>query len=408
MKIKSLLVAVLLIAGVVVSPAANAATENPKVESFTFTPTEVDLFGADTTVNFTLVVSHPAGIANTRAYVTLKNSRLDALGAYLIRTADSTATTSQKVTFKGAIVIPRDVNTGVYVATVGSLKNNSTAGYEYETGVIESPKIRTLTGAETALLIRSSGDLNFNYTTFVGPSHDTTLGLSYDDSIKYSPVNAPILKVNEKYKASDYFESKVPTLTIQISSSTPKVCTSDGSQLTFITIGTCTYTTFTAKTKDYAELKKVVSLTITEARVKPQLVVEKIANQTAADLPKSVALPKVYDANATWLLAESKTPLICQSSAFYVRIVASGTCTLTYQTAATKQFLASDVYTQTFEVIDSNKPVVVPTPTATPTAIPTPTATPVVKKTITCVKGKKTVKRTGTSPKCPAGYKLKK
>jgi hypothetical protein len=134
------------------------------------------------------------------------------------------------------------------------------------------------------------------------------------------------------------------------------------------------------------------------------LVVEKIANQTAVDLPKSVALPKVYDANATWVLAESKTPLVCQSSAFYVRIVASGTCTLTYQTAATRQFLASDVYTQTFEIIDSNKPVVVPTPVATPT----PTAKPVVKKTITCVKGKKTIKKTAVSPKCPAGYKLKK
>jgi hypothetical protein len=333
------------------------------------------------------VVSHPAGIANTRAYVTLKSTRFDTLGAYLIRTADSTAVTSQKVTFKGAIVIPRDVNAGVYVATVGSLKNNSSAGYEYETGVIESPKIRTLTGAETALLVRSSGDLNFNYTTFVGPSHDTTLGLSYDDSIKYSPVNAPILKVNEKYKATDYFESKVPALPIQISSSTTKICTSDGSQLTFIAEGNCTYTVFTAKTKDYAELKKVVSLTITEARVKPELVVEKIVNQTAIDLPKSVALPRVYDANATWVLAESKTPLVCQSTVFYVRIVGSGTCTLTYQTAATKQYLASDVYTQTFEVIDSTKPVVVPTPTATPT----PTPKPVIKKTISCVKGSKTI-----------------
>ena len=404
MKIKSIFVAVLLMGGVLVAPSASAATENPKVESFVFTPTEVDLFGADTTVNFTLVVSHPAGIANTRAYVTLKSTRFDTIGAYLIRTPESTAASSPKVTFKGSIIVPRDVNPGVYVATVGSLKNNSSAGYEYETGTIESAKIRTLTGAESALLVRSSGDLNFNYTTFVGPSHDTTLGLSYDDSIKYSPINSPILKVNEKYKATDYFEPKVAALSLQISSSTPKVCTSDGSQLTFLTEGNCTYTVFTAKTKDYAELKKTVSLTITEARVKPQLVVEKIANQTAVDLPKSVALPKVYDANATWVLAESKTPLVCQSSAFYVRIVASGTCTLTYQTAATRQFLASDVYTQTFEIIDSNKPVVVPTPVATPT----PTAKPVVKKTITCVKGKKTIKKTAISPKCPAGYKLKK
>jgi hypothetical protein len=32
----------------------------------------------------------------------------------------------------------------------------------------------------------------------------------------------------------------------------------------------------------------------------------------------------------------------------------------------------------------------------------------VVKKTISCVKGKKTIKKTGTNPKCPSGYKLKK
>jgi len=406
MKIKSLLVAAALMAGVVVVPSAHAAYENPVVESFTFTPSDIDLLGTDTTVNFTLVASHPAGIANIRAYVTLKGSRMDSLGAYLIRTPESTSMTSQKVTFKGSIVIPRDINTGVYVATVGSLRNNSSAGYEYETGVIESPKIRTLIGAESALLVRSNGDLNFNYTTFVGPSHDTTLGVSFNDSIKYSSLNAPILKVNEKYKATDYFESRVPTLPIQITSSTPKVCSSDGSQLTFLTEGTCTYTVFTAKTKDYLELKKIVSLSITEARTKPQLVVEKIANQTGKDLPKSIELPKVYDANATWVQAESKTPLVCQSTAFYVRIVASGTCTLTYQTAATKQFLASDVYTQTFEVIGTTAPVVVPTPTPTPTA--TPTTKPVVKKTITCVKGKKSVKKTAVSPKCPKGYKVKK
>jgi hypothetical protein len=406
MKIKSLFVAILLVGGILVAPSANAATENPKVESFVFTPTEVDLFGADTTVNFTLVVSHPAGIANTRAYVTLKSTRFDTIGAYLIRTPDSTSLTTPKVTFKGSITVPRDVTPGAYVATVGSLKNNSSAGYEYETGVIESAKIRTLTGAEAALLVRSSGDLNFNYTTFVGPSHDTTLGLSYDDSIKYSPINSPILKVNERYKATDYFEPKVPALTLQISSSTPKVCISDGSQLTFLTEGNCTYTVFTPKTRDYAELRKTVAVTITEARVKPQLVVEKIANQTTTELPKSFALPKVYDANASWIQAESKTPLVCQSTAFYVRMVASGTCTLTYQTAATRQFLASDVYTQTFEVIDSNKPVVAPTPVVTPA--PTPTVKPVVKKTITCRKGTKSVKRTGAAPKCPKGYKLKK
>jgi hypothetical protein len=85
---------------------------------------------------------------------------------------------------------------------------------------------------------------------------------------------------------------------------------------------------------------------------------------------------------------------------------------LTYQTAVTPLYLASDIYTVSFEILKDGKPVVVPTPVATPTptpvATPTPTAKPVVKKTITCVKGTKTIKKTAVSPKCPAGYKLKK
>jgi hypothetical protein len=72
--------------------------------------------------------------------------------------------------------------------------------------------------------------------------------------------------------------------------------------------------------------------------------------------------------------------------------------------------MASDIYTVSFEILKDGKPVVVPAPVVTPTpvATPTPTAAPVVKKTITCVKGKKSVKKTAISPKCPAGYKLKK
>lgn len=72
--------------------------------------------------------------------------------------------------------------------------------------------------------------------------------------------------------------------------------------------------------------------------------------------------------------------------------------------------------------------MVMPTPSASPT--PTPSASPFVsaspssspsptnspsvkavsskKKTITCVKNGKTIKVTGTNPKCPVGYKLKK
>ena len=64
--------------------------------------------------------------------------------------------------------------------------------------------------------------------------------------------------------------------------------------------------------------------------------------------------------------------------------------------------------------------MVAPTPSSSPSssasvsAIPTPSASPSAratsskKKTITCVKNGKTIKVTGTNPKCPVGYKIKK
>jgi hypothetical protein len=55
-----------------------------------------------------------------------------------------------------------------------------------------------------------------------------------------------------------------------------------------------------------------------------------------------------------------------------------------------------------------------PSSSASASAIPTPSASPSAratsskKKTITCVKNGKTIKVTGTNPKCPVGYKIKK
>ena len=134
------------------------------------------------------------------------------------------------------------------------------------------------------------------------------------------------------------------------------------------------------------------------------MVVEKVADQTGVGLPKSIELNRVFGSSGDLILPKTQTPTICFASGFFVKLIAPGTCKLTYQTDATSTFLASDLYIQSFEILSDGKPVVVPTPTATPT----PTAKPVIKKTITCVKGKKTVKKTAVSPKCPAGYKLKK
>jgi hypothetical protein len=133
MKIKSLFIAVLLMSGVLVAPAH--ANPKPIVESFTFSPQEIDLSSANTTVDFELVVSHPLGINNTSTFVSLKNSQNDSMGTYLTRADSNTA--AVKVTFKGSLVVPRNINTGVYTFSATGVKNNSTAGYQYDTGTIE-------------------------------------------------------------------------------------------------------------------------------------------------------------------------------------------------------------------------------------------------------------------------------
>ena len=97
MKIKSLFVAVLLMGGVLVAPAH--ASEKPTVESFTFSPQDIDLSGASTVVAFELVVSHPSGIDATSTMLTMKNSRNDTLAAYLTRTDSNPA--AAKVTSSG-------------------------------------------------------------------------------------------------------------------------------------------------------------------------------------------------------------------------------------------------------------------------------------------------------------------
>jgi hypothetical protein len=402
MKIKSLFVAVLLMGGVLVAPAQ--ASEKPTVESFTFSPQDIDLTGASTVVSFELVVSHPSGIDATSTMLTMKNSRNDTLAAYLTRTDANTA--APKVTFKGSLTVPRDINPGVYTFSAGGVKNNSSAGYQYETGTIEGGKVRALVGAESGLLVRSGGDLNFDYATFVGPAYDTTLGVSYNDPAKYNSSNLPIWKVGESYDPSKYYELRVPSLSLALTSSTPTVCSTDGKTLSLIKEGTCSFVVSTAKTKDYLAKTSSQSVTITAARIKPTLTIDKIANQDVKDLGKSIEIGRVYSVSEGWVLPQSATPTICFASGFFVKLIAGGTCKLTYQTAATSTYLASDLYTVSFEILKDGQPVVAPAPVVTPA--PTPTVKPVVKKTITCTKGTKSVKRTGTNPKCPKGFKLKR
>jgi len=472
MKIKSALVAAFLMIGI--APGIAQANERPVVESFSFTPNDLDLISANTNITFELVVSHPSGIKNTSTLATLTGPNGSTLATYLTRTDSPVNLAQTKVTFKGTLTVPQNIAAGAYTVSVAEVNNNSTAGYEYGTGVITPKKLRELIGAEYSLLIRNSGDLNLSYDTFVGPTHNTTLGISYNNSAVYNNDNPPIWKVGETYLPSKYFEIRVPSLPLVVSSSTPTICSTDGKELKLIATGNCTFKVSTAKTKDYAAKEIVQVVTITAARTKPELVMGVISNQTAKSLPKSIEIFRVYSPTGVWVMPQATTPTVCIASGFYVQIVGGGTCTITYQSEANTSYLASDLYKVSFEVVrdpqtitftpaatvdvatkslalvatassggvvtfsttstdscsisgstlnllKSGNCVVTASQAGTPTLAPiSATATialtgtvvtpkPVVtKKTIVCVKGKTTKKVSGTNPKCPKGYKLKK
>jgi hypothetical protein len=463
---KTLATSVFLLNFVVPNAQANPT---PIVESFTFTPNEVDTLNVDSKVTFEITVSHPDGIDNTSTFVTLSNSKSDTIGVNLYRTDTPANNKLTKVTFKGTLTVPRDINPGVYNVSAGEIRNSRLNKYQYSTGTIYPEKVRSLVGAEYGLLVRNNGKLELAYETFVGPTHDRTLNIDYVNPGVYAYGNTPLWKVGETYVPSKYYELRATTLSLGITSQTPTVCPSDGKELKFIQEGLCMYSVFTSKNNDYLAKISNQSVTITSARIKPQLVLGTIAPQIAKDLPKSLEIFRVYTPSVGYVFPQSETPGVCIGNGFYARIIGGGTCTLTYQSAATNTYLASDLYKVSFEVVrepqtitfapsatanisgkslslaatassgaavtysttstgicsitgstlnllKSGNCTVTATQAGTSTLAPvsataniTLTATVVaVKKTITCIKSKTTKKVTGTNPTCPIGYKLKK
>ena len=409
MKIKSLFVAVLLMAGVVIAPPSQAA-DIPLIESFSFTPTFIEVLSTDNKVDFALRVSHENGIENSKVTVTLKDNTFNTLTAILTRTDLPINPTLKTVTFKGELLVPRNIQPGAFNITLSSIISNSRTGYQLQTGDVQiTNKVRDLVGAETGLIIRSNGNLNYNYATFNGPTFDTTKERSFNDSAKYGAGVLPIWKVGEELNPITYYELNVPSLTLQTSTTTPAVCSTDGKKIEFIAIGNCAFSVFTAKTSDYLEKKHSYSVEISAARPKITLTIENVLDQNVMTFPKNIELPKVYGANINWVLPTTATPEICFTGSYTVTLVKSGICTLNYIAEGTTTLAKSDLYTQTFKVLKNGVlETATPVPAATPTPVATQTPKPIVKKTITCVKGTKTVKKTAVSPKCPKGYKLKK
>jgi hypothetical protein len=408
MKIKSLFVAFSLMFSVAALPSA-VALEKPTVETFTASKLDVDVTDPDLTVDFEVVISHPKGLENDSTLLVFSNSSSITISVPLIRTDSPIDYTKNKVIFKGKLVLPRSLTPGVYTYSIDGVRNNIDSGTRFPTGIVSGPVVRTLKSAESGILVRSNGFLNLDYETINGPAFGSQSGISYLNAPKYTTVPAPIWKVGEVFNPADYFELAVPGVELSITTSTPNICAADGKTMKLLSEGECQYKVSTAKTKDFIEKSKILSATVTAARTTQILKVENVVPIKPSALPTSILLSPVYASGTAaieYVMPKSITPSICEAGGYVLKIVSSGTCTVTYKTEGNAQFLPSETYKQNIEVLKDNLPVVAPTPVVTPA--PTPTAKPVVKRTISCVKGTKTIKRTAVSPKCPKGYKLKK
>ena len=344
---------IVLVAVLPLEPVLADAPSQPTVISFAMTPDSIDTANQSNIVTFDLVVSNSTGNSSAQTKVLLTNSYGTTLSAYLLRTDVPINTSLQKVTFHGSINVPSSALAGTYTATadpVTGLNADGSAGYS--TPILKATTTSTVLGATNNLLVRSNGNLNFSYATFVGPTFNNLLGGSFVDP-KYSSVSAPIWKVGETLKPSSFYELKVPTLSLKISSSTPTTCTSDGATLSFIAIGGCVFTVYTDQTKDYQSYKDVESVMITAPRVKPTYSVGAISAQSSVILPLKISGPLVFASTGEIISPISATPTVCYGFGSYITVISGGTCTLNYSSPATPSYLASDVYPLTFEVTRS-------------------------------------------------------
>ena len=323
--------------------------QQPVVVSFTMTPSSIDISQQNNTVTFDLVVSNPTGIASAQTRVTLANNSGVSLSATLLRTDSPINYSLAQVTFHGVLVIPTTVPAGIYSASANPVTGlNADGSNGYSTPTLLATTTSSVVGAPNYLLVRAAGFLNFSYPTFNGPAFNNLLGNSFVDP-KFTSVAAPIWKVGEIINIKDYYELKVPTLTLKVTSATPATCSAGSNTLTLISVGICSFTVYTDQTADYQLYKDIQVVTITTARVKPTYSLGVIPTQSSTALPLKVPGPLVYGPIG-YISPISLTPSVCYGAGSYITVISGGTCTLNYSSPATLTNLASDVYTLSFEI----------------------------------------------------------
>lgn len=472
MKFRLIVLTAILAMSALIQVPANAV-DKLVIESFSASQIDIDLNSKDLRINFEVIVSHVAGIENRSTTLVLTNSKNNSISTSLIRTDIPIDYTKNRVVFRGIIDFPRTFEPGVYTYSLNDgLTSNLNNRSKISTNIVLGPVLRNLKGAESGILVRSSGFLDLDYSTINGPAYGLQTNKTYINTAKYpSPVD-PIWKVGEVFTPSDYFEENVSDVRLEINTSSPKVCTTDGRVMKLVAIGECTFTISTPRTKDYKAKSILQTVSIATERSTQKLFVQDLPPRKVQNLPITLTLATVYASGTTaveYIFPKSITPEICAVAGYSLKVTSGGDCMLTYQSLGNSSYLPSEIYTQTIvfekaiqtisfalpntaKVTDktivltatssSGNPIsytstpistctisgsvlnliqagncsITATQVGTPsiaaastTANITLTGTTVAaKRTITCSKNKTIKKVTGTNPKCPAGFNLKK
>ena len=129
-----------------------------------------------------------------------------------------------------------------------------------------------------------------------------------------------------------------------------------GLVLKLISIGSCSFTIFTNETKDYLYFKSDQVKDVSAARTKLVYNVGIIPTQSSKNLPLNIEGPFVYGPLGL-VIPTSKTPEVCVPINSYIRVTSGGTCTLLYSSIEDANYLASDIFTLSFEISRSNQTI---------------------------------------------------
>ena len=473
MKLKRIWVIFLLCSAFLLPTESGLANSNtiwakPEVKTFEFSPKEIELVSENTSIKITVVVTHPIGIASEKISVRLKKGSSFDYGVDLYRTDKPTNFSLNEVKFEGNVKVANFSN-GVWDLSTEPIEAFPPTGSSLRpvSGGYSPKDFRELVDAENSLLIKLNGFLDFDFTTFVGPSFNADSIITDNKPRNFTSKN-PIWRVGEVFDPKDYFELRTQSVQLMVESKTPAVCRLENNVLKLIAQGDCYYKVFTNKTNNFLAKEINLGATVLSARTKPELALPQIQPQNVLGLPKVIKGTDVYYQGYP-LLPENKTPTICIANRENITLYSGGICKIEYFVEQSSTNLASDIYLQTFEIardlqtisftlpnnanvsskslaltstassgaavtysttstgicsitgstlnlLTSGNCAVTATQVGSSTLMPVSSTATVMltsavvanKKSITCVMGKKSKKVSGANPKCPKGYKLKK